>query len=88
MMPVMTTNFKEEHLRPYFLWDETMTIGELRQILRSGKEEERLYYMAKILREARYEDVWEFLKPSKMSCRIGISCPPVWGSDASFGNFC
>lgn len=38
-----------------------MTIRQLREILRSGSAQERLAYTAKILREARYEDVWEFL---------------------------
>jgi len=52
---------KDEDSRPYFLWDEPLTIRQLREILRSGSEQERLAYMAKILREARCEDVWEFL---------------------------
>jgi len=60
-MARLTADMKEEHCRPYFLWDEPLTIAQLREILRTGDERERLTYMAKILREARYEDVWEFL---------------------------
>jgi len=57
----MTLDMRAEDCRPYFLWDEPLTIRQLREILRSGSEQERLAYMAKILREAGYEDVWEFL---------------------------
>lgn len=60
-MKRMTADMSEEDCRPYFLWDEPVTIRQLREILKSGSEEERLTYMAKILREARYEDVWAFL---------------------------
>ena len=60
-MKPMTLDMRAEDCRPYFLWDEPLTIRQLREILRSRSEQERLAYMAKILREARYEDVWEFL---------------------------
>jgi hypothetical protein len=46
------------------LWDEPTTHANLKQLL-SGKDEEvRLYYAAKILREARFEEVWEYLSPT------------------------
>lgn len=57
----LTLNLKDQTKRPYFLWDEAATIEDLRRILRSGPPRERVRYMAKILREARFEDVWEFL---------------------------
>jgi hypothetical protein len=49
--------------RPDFLWDEPLTRDELKKLLGSGNEEERLYYAAKILREARFEEVWDYLSP-------------------------
>ena len=49
--------------RPDFLWDEKLTREELREILRSDREEDRIYYAAKILREARFEEVWDYLSP-------------------------
>jgi hypothetical protein len=47
-----------------FLWDEPLTRSDLKQLLEAGDEEERLYYAAKILREARFEEVWDYLSPA------------------------
>lgn len=51
--------------RPYFLWDEDVSIGELRAILSDRAEDDptRLRLLGKMLREARDIDVWNFLKP-------------------------
>ncbi|MBI5500743.1 MAG: hypothetical protein HY907_10915 [Deltaproteobacteria bacterium] len=38
-----------------------MTAGELRSRVREADEEERLVWIGRILREARYADVWSFL---------------------------
>jgi len=53
--------------RPDFLWDEPTTRSELKQLLSGEDEEARLYYAAKILREARFEEVWEYLSPTFLS---------------------
>ena len=45
--------------RPSFLWDESLTRDSLKKLLNGENEEERLYYAAKILREARFEEVWD-----------------------------
>jgi len=37
-MSRLTTDMKDEDSRPYFLWDEPLTIRQLRAILRSGDE--------------------------------------------------
>ena len=64
--------------RPDFLWDESLTRDDLRKILAGDNEEERLYYAAKILREARFEEVWNYLSPvffashwEKLRSRLG-----------------
>ena len=64
--------------RPEFLWDEALTRDGLKQLLSGGDEEVRLYYGAKILREARFEEVWEYLSPAflaanwdKLHSRLG-----------------
>jgi hypothetical protein len=53
--------------RPDFLWDEPLTRDDLRKIMASGNEEERLYYAAKILREARFEEVWDYFSPAYLA---------------------
>ncbi len=50
--------------RPDFLWDESLTRDDLKKLLDGENEEERLYYAAKILREARFEEVWDYLSPA------------------------
>jgi len=64
--------------RPDFLWDESLNRVNLKQLLESGDPEERLYYAAKILREARFEEVWDYLSPAflaanweKLHSRLG-----------------
>ena len=53
--------------RPDFLWDERLTRDGLKQLLAGESEEERLYYAAKILREARFEEVWDYISPAFLS---------------------
>jgi hypothetical protein len=52
---------------PYFLWDEPMTLAELRSRLRSASGPERLRLLGRILREARDPDVWRFTTPAEVS---------------------
>jgi hypothetical protein len=47
--------------QPYFLWDVPITVAELRQRLRHPEPRERALWMARVMREARYDDVWRFL---------------------------
>jgi len=51
---------------PYFLWDEPMTVAELRAKLASASEEERYRLLGKVLREARDTDVWLFTTPQEL----------------------
>ena len=60
-MRPLTTDFSRQECRPYFLFDEDLSIAELRQRLSSGNSAERLRLIAKLLREAHEDDVWEFL---------------------------
>jgi len=45
---------------PYFLWDEPMSVAQLKERLRTASHPERVRLLGKILREARDTDVWEF----------------------------
>lgn len=48
---------------PYFLWDDPMTNRELREHLRTASPPERIRLLAKIMRQARDTDVWEYTTP-------------------------
>lgn len=64
-------------LRPYFLWDEDVSIAELHAALViPGHRRDQL--LGKMLREARDIDVWTFVSPnvvanelSRLQRRIG-----------------
>lgn len=66
-MRPLTTDMRQGDRRPYFLWDEDLSIDELRARLRGGDEHERLRLLGKMLREARDLDVWEFVTPREVA---------------------
>ena len=51
---------------PYFLWDEPMSVAQLKERLRSASQPERVRLLGKILREARDTDVWKFTTPAEV----------------------
>jgi hypothetical protein len=63
----LTTSLDDPSSVPYFLWDEPMTIGELRKRLATASLAEHDRLMGKILREARDTDVWRFLTPQELA---------------------
>jgi hypothetical protein len=63
----LSTDLADPEAIPYFLWDEPMTVRELRQRLASASEAERLRLLGKILREARDTEVWQFTTPEEVS---------------------
>lgn len=46
---------------PYFMWDYQYTVGQIKEMLANGPESRRLWLIAKIMRDARYSDVWKFI---------------------------
>jgi hypothetical protein len=85
-MRALTTDLTREELRPYFLWDEDISIAELRARLHGepGWERDRLF--GKMLREARDLDVWAFVAPADVAeilPRLGRRL----GRRAAFWNF-
>lgn len=69
-MRPLTTDMTEDSKRPYFLWDEDVTIGELRERLTRGSDYERTRLFAKMLREARDTDVWHFVTPAEVAAAL------------------
>jgi hypothetical protein len=62
----MTTDLGDPAGVPYFLWDDPMTLGELRRRLREAPEPERILLLARILREARDTEAWRFTSPQEV----------------------
>src|SRR5207249_4141594 len=63
----LSTDLDDPSAVPYFLWDEPMTVAELRARLGTASPPERTRLLGKILREARDTDVWRFTSPSEVS---------------------
>ena len=58
----LSTNLDDPDAQPYFVWDEDITYAELAGKLQSQDVDERALWMARVMREARYQDVWKLLK--------------------------
>lgn len=63
----MTTDLDRSDARPYFLWNEDLSIAELKERLNGPDSRERLRLLTILLREARDIDVWEFVKPQEVA---------------------
>ena len=49
--------------RPYFLWDVDMTIDEFKAKLRDRDVDVRAYLVGKLMRQAKPDDVFLFVRP-------------------------
>lgn len=49
----LSTDLDDPEAYPYFLWDDPMSVRELRERLASASEPERVRLLATILRESR-----------------------------------
>jgi hypothetical protein len=47
--------------RPYFLWDEELTIDQFRALLRHEDVQVRACYLGKMMRQAKTDDVFTFM---------------------------
>jgi hypothetical protein len=66
-MRALTTDMTNGALRPYFLWDEDVSIDELHRILGGPDSPRRDQVLGKMLREARDIDVWHFVRPTEVA---------------------
>jgi hypothetical protein len=64
-MRPLSSDFDDESKRPYFLWDEDVSVREFKERLRGPDPEDRLHMLAKLMREARDTDVWIFVTPQE-----------------------
>ncbi len=62
----LSANIADPTAIPYFLWDEPMSVAQLKERLCTASHPERIRLLGKILREARDTDVWEFIGPEEV----------------------
>ena len=54
---------KAKKARPYFIWDADLTEEDVRAILAGQRGElEQVQMIAHIMQNARFEDIWKYLK--------------------------
>ena len=82
----LTTDLTSPDAIPYFLWDEPMTVAEVKHRLLSASETEKVRLLAKILREARDTDVWLFTTHEEV-VRLWAQLEPRLGRRRDFWNF-
>ena len=63
---LLSTDLSDTQAVPYFLWDEPMTVTEFRRRLQTASPVEQTRLLAKLLREARDTDVWQFSSPAEV----------------------
>lgn len=60
------TRFSDNTI-PYFAWDRAITAGEIKRRLGSGLLQDNKSLVSWILREAAFDDVWQFLTPESVA---------------------
>ncbi len=86
MSKPLTTDLSRDDAYPYFLWDDPMTVGELREALRTASPPERARLLGRVLREAKDTDVWLFTTPDEVA-REWTSLAPHLGRRRPFWEF-
>lgn len=69
------TDLEDPDTRPWFLWDEDVSVRELRAILAAEDHPRWVELAAKVLREARDDQVWLFLRPERVAARYPDLAP-------------
>ena len=62
----LSTEIENPTAIPYFLWDEPMSVEQLKIRIGDASRQERVRLLGKILREARDTDVWKFTNPDEV----------------------
>src|SRR5262245_5191101 len=60
--PTRPEHLVDAHNRPYFLWDCDLTLDEFRARLAEPDPVVRAYFVAKLMRQARPDDVFQFVR--------------------------
>ncbi len=64
-----------DHEIPYFCWDRSWSVGEIRGRLSGQAWPEKADLAAWIMREAKFEDVWTYLTPEEVGSHISALVP-------------
>lgn len=60
-MARLSADLTRDEAQPYFIWDISVSVAELRDQLQHPDRRVRALWTARVMREARYPDVWRFV---------------------------
>lgn len=83
---ILSTDLDDPDAVPYFLWDDPLSVSELKHLLATASPPERNRWLGKILREARDTDVWRFTTPEEVAARWDALAPHL-GRRRAFWTF-
>ncbi|HUH04812.1 MAG TPA: hypothetical protein VML75_22600 [Kofleriaceae bacterium] len=83
LAPTPPDRLVDERDRPYFLWDEDMTIAEFRDRLADPDPEVRAYFIGKLMRQAKPDDVFSFVTLDEI-CELRPSIERYLGRTKEF----
>jgi hypothetical protein len=63
--------------RPYFLWDLEMTLEAFEQALADENPRTRAYFVAKLMRQAKPDDVFRFLRLEQIKALWPLVAPQL-----------
>jgi hypothetical protein len=65
----------DSHGRPYFLWDDDLTLEQFRARLRDSDPAVRAYFLGKLMRQAKPDDVFTFVTLRELEEQLDIVEP-------------
>ncbi len=69
--------------QPYFVWDQRMTLDEFERGLRDGDPDVRARYVARLMRDARPDDVFAFVSLDEIGT-LWTAVAPLLGRNRPF----
>ena len=66
LAPTPAERLVDSRGRPYFLWDDDMTVDAFRARVRDPDLEVRAYFVGKLMRQAKPDDVFTFVTLSEI----------------------
>jgi hypothetical protein len=72
LFPTPPDRLVDERDRPYFLWDvEDVDLAGFRARIHTGEDHIRAYWIAKLMRQAKPDDVFSFVSPREVGALWG-----------------
>lgn len=84
LFPTSPDRLVDAQGRPYFLWDDDLTLDQFRARLKDSDPAVRAYFLGKLMRQAKPDDVFTFVTLGEVEDQIGAVEPylgrsrPFW----------